>query len=213
MYPRNKKNNHGVLLIELLLAMAFFASIISVGTQVTLVSVRSSTESEKKDTAVRLARDLIESARAASDGDWYQIYNAPHGVSDPLIATSTSGVWKVILGVETVTLVNYTYTRSFTVASTSRDFITRSIHEVYDEAQDDPSTQKITATVQIGNGNTVTFTEYFSRARNIICHQTEWGGGATAGTRICDAPTEHEDTTVIDTGSFDFASGTLKLKP
>lgn len=211
-YTFQRKKHSGILLVEILLAIAFFASIIAVGTQVTLVSVRSSTESERKDTAVRLARELLETARAASDGDWYQIYHAPHSTSSPLMATSTSGAWAVVPGIETVVLSHYTYTRSFTVASTSRDFTTRAIHEAYDAAQDDPSTQKITATVQIQNGGTVVLTEYFSRARNVICHQTDWSGGVSSGAQLCENPNAHEGTEVVPTGSFDTTSGVLKLK-
>ena len=202
--------HRGILLIEVLLAVAFLAALVAVGTQVAVVSMQSTTASEYKDVAQRLGREMLEGARLASESDWYQVYHASR--SAPLVATTSARAWVVRSGPETLTVGTHIYTRSFTVASTSRDQVTRAIQDVYDPAYDDPSTLRLTATVQVREGGAVTLTEYITRWHNVICDQTEWATGAVTDVHTSCATVDYDETTVFPSGSVE-TTDVIQLAP
>lgn len=208
---KHVRHHRGILLIEVLLAVAFLAALVAVGTQVALVSMQSTTASEYKDVAQRLGREFLEGARLASESDWYQLYYAPRGAQ--LIATTSGNAWVVATGTQTLTVGTHIYTRSFTVASTSRDQVTGAIQDVYDQAYHDPSTLRLTATVQVDRGGSVSLIEYVTRWHNIICRQTNWStGSSTSPHTSCDTG-DFDATTVFPSGSVQTASGTIMLAP
>jgi Tfp pilus assembly protein PilV len=208
---RRSVHHRGILLIEVLLAVGFLAALVAVGTQVSLVSMRSTTSSEYKDVAQRLGRELLEGARLAASSDWYQIYNAPRATA--LIATTTGNAWLVTTGVETLRIGTHEYTRSFTVASTSRDLVTRDIHPAYDPAAVDPSTLLLSATVQVADGGSVTVSEYVTRWRNIICRQSVWTTGSSTSAHAGCATGDFDETTIFPSGSVQIGGGTIMLAP
>ncbi len=204
-------HTRGILLIEVLLAVAFLAALVAVGTQVALVSMQSTTASEYKDVAQRLGREMLEGARLASESDWYQVYHASR--SSLLVATTTTAhAWVVTGGPDTLTVGSHIYTRSFTVASTSRDQVTRAIQDIYNPVYDDPSTLRLTATVQVDRGGTVTLTEYITRWHNVICNQTDWGTGADVSVHTSCVTSDYDETTVFPSGSVQ-TSGSIMLAP
>lgn len=206
------KEQRGVLLIEILLAVAFFASIGVFATQSILVSMRSNTEAAYRDASMRLAREEIEVARAAASINWYTLYHAPFETE--VYPTSTASGWSMASGTEVVMLGDVPYTRSLQVASTSRDFTTRDIMDVYDPAQHDPSTLKVTASVVTHHGATTTLTEYIHRWRNIVCDHNSWNTGTVSpAPSPCGSGGGFIFATTTPSGSFDVSDDTLELSP
>ncbi len=206
----------GMLLIEILLAISFMAALVAVGTQVSLVSLSSTTASEEKDVAHRLAREMLEGARLASMSDWYSLAYADRVVSQYVTITASSS-WAITTGNETVTVGSHVYTRSLQIASTSRDFMTRNLEDAYNAAHDDPSTLKVTATVSSDRGGSVTLVEYMTRWHNVTCAQTEWNT-LIATTSIAAAlqdctPTNYTATEAYPSGSVETIGGALLLAP
>lgn len=206
----------GILLIEILLAIAFMAALVAIGTQVSLVSLSSTTASEEKDVAHRLAREMLEGARLASMSDWHALaYANRAGVQHA--TTTASSSWAVAPNSETLTVGAHTYIRSFQVASTSRDLSTRNLEDTYSAAHDDPSTLKVTATVSSDRGGSVTLIEYMTRWHNVTCAQTEWNtliATTTIATALQDCtPTNYTATEAYPAGTVETVGGTILLAP
>lgn len=68
------------------------------------------------------------------------------------------------------------YTRSFKIENVSRDG-SGNIQTIYDSTKEDPSTQKITATVSWGTSSNLTISEYITRNRNDVTQESDWSGG------------------------------------
>ncbi|OGG61247.1 hypothetical protein A3C87_01465 [Candidatus Kaiserbacteria bacterium RIFCSPHIGHO2_02_FULL_49_34] len=208
------KSARGMLLIEVLLAMAFMAVLVAIGVQVATVSLASTTASEEKDVSHRLARELLEGARAASMSDWYALTYADRA-SEHHATTTASAAWAIASSSETLQVGSHIYTRAFTVASTSRDFVTRNLEDIYNPEHDDPSTLLVTATVSSTRGS-VTLSEYITRWQNITCSQTAWDtltvGTTDISTQNC-APTSHTDTVAFPSGTVETVGGTILLAP
>ncbi|OGG60033.1 hypothetical protein A3C89_03975 [Candidatus Kaiserbacteria bacterium RIFCSPHIGHO2_02_FULL_50_50] len=205
----------GMLLIEVLLAIAFMAALVAIGTQVTLVSLSSTTASEEKDVAHRLAREMLEGARLASMSDWHSLaYVSRAGVYHA--TTTASSSWAIAGGVESRTVGSHTYTSSFHVASTSRDFATHNLEESYDAAHDDPSTLKVTATVSSDRSGAVTLIEYITRWHNVTCAQTEWNtldvGATESASQNCTGAS-YTETVAFPAGTVETTGGTILLAP
>lgn len=89
-------------------------------------------------------------------------------------------------------------TRSFYVENVNRDgsgYITTGA------GTDDPSTQKITVSYQVGSNPASTLSAYLTRSRNRIFLQDEWGGGAGFDGPYTTSTTKFSTSTSIDNTS------------
>ena len=211
-------NNQGQLLIEVLLAITALVIIVALSAQIFVVSSQSAKLSSEKNAAQGLVEETLEVLRGIQTEKWHEIYKPPDGTGNPMTAKGSanhyhpviSGTkWTVASGDEVVTVNNTDYTRYFYIDNVSRDVATRNIESIYNASNDDPSTQKITATVTWGDGQELSTSQYIMRWRNITCNQTSWVGGAL-GTPV-NCPTTNygsHDGNMDPTGT----AGSLKLK-
>jgi hypothetical protein len=203
------KSNRGQLLIEILLAISVTAIVISLGAQMTFVSLKSNKLTGERDTATALMREELEAIRAASHEDWFNLYNLARSPTQNYASENMATArWTLAAGSDATTTDLVVFTRYFVVDNVSRDG-TGAIEATYNSSNDDPSTQIVTATVSWAGGS-VSNVEYFSRWRNKACYQTDWAGGAgqTGGTgQVC-------PTTAYDTASstVNTAAGSLQLQ-
>lgn len=198
----------GSLLIEVLIVISVLAIILSLGAQASLVGLSATKLAGDKDVALNLMNETFEAVNSASDEKWQNVYSLSKTSTNPHYATSSTGTWNINnAGNEVITVNGVAYTRYFYVDNVSRD-AARSIENVYNSANDDPSTQKVTVTVLWGNanGNVLSTNQYISRWRNKVCIQTDWSGGAATGVKTC------PDTTYgSQDGNIKTTSGTLTL--
>lgn len=201
----------GALLLELLVVVAILAAILSVGSQAVFVSMQSGKISGERDAALGLASEAIEAARAVADEKWQNVYNLTKGTAHyyPLLV---SGKWTLAAGDETIALNTASYTRFVVVENVCRHDITREVSGVSPCGlgnSDDPSTQRITATVSWVNAEPVVVSTYAFRWRNKVCAQTDWSGGAGSGARNC-PDTTYES--ISPAGTVKTTGGQLKLQ-
>ncbi len=220
---KNSKES-GQLLLEILVVVSALAIIGAISAQVILVSMRSSETANEKNVALGLSEEIFESVRNVAAERWLDIYKPPDGTGDPsankgdsnhYYPSQLNGKWVFASGTEAITINNLDYTRYFTINNVCREDASRNISGVSPCAggsSDDPSTQKITVSVNWSDGESISASEYEMRWRNKVCAQTNWSGGKTYPTDS----TSTCPTTVYynDDGNADMsAGGTIKLLP
>ncbi|KKU81352.1 MAG: hypothetical protein UY07_C0020G0006 [Parcubacteria group bacterium GW2011_GWA1_47_8] len=212
----------GALLLELLIAIAILAVILSVGSQAVYVSLQSGKTSGESDTAMGLASEALEQTRAVADEKWQNIYDLTKGSQYHFVQSGNK--WATSTGSELITLNTGSFTRYVVVQNICRDTTVgvRDVTGITDTdgtattcttstGAFDPSTQKVTVTVSwSGNGSPVTISDYFIRWRNKVCNQTGWSTGGS-GTTVKTCPDTNYDT-ISPAGTIDTTGGTLKLQ-
>ncbi|MFA5997420.1 MAG: hypothetical protein WC791_02915 [Candidatus Paceibacterota bacterium] len=190
----------GALLLELLVAVAILASILSISAQSVYTSLQSGKISSESDVATGLANETLEAVRAISDEKWQNIYDLAKAT--PFHVEQSGTKWATSTGSENIPLNTASYERSFVVNNVSRDPVTRLIETTYSGAHDDPSTQQVVVTVLWnGSGSPITISDYFVRWRNKVCTQTSWTGGTTGGGIACTGGTTYESSLNIATST------------
>lgn len=172
-----KRNNQkGQVLFEILLAVAVLVGVVAVSVQLSQVSLQSAKVAGDRTQATNLAREGFEAARAISAENWVNFYTITKGSQyHPEVQ---SGKWVLISGSESLVVGGETYTRYLVVDNVSRDPSTRDIESNYNSADDDPSTQKITVTVEKYDTPTISYSQYISRWKNASPVQQSWQGGS-----------------------------------
>ncbi len=197
----------GALLLELLVVISLLAIILSASANGVFLSLRSNKISGERDVAYALASESLEAARATGEKDWLNIYSLTKSTQHYKTIQS-SGSWILATGDETVSLNNISYTRYITIDNVSRDGTTRLIQTSYSSADDDPSTQKVTATVSWLGGTPVVISSYVFRFKNDTCVQSTWTTLDSGNTvhNCTDASFDSKDS------GIDVTSGSIKLE-
>lgn len=208
----------GQLLLEVLVAIAAAAIIVTLGSQMVYVSLKSGDSAGKKNIALGLSGETFEAVRNSAVEKWQNLYNLNKDGTN-YYPTSTAGKWAVATGTENIVINDVVYTRFFIVQNVCRDDSTRNITGITDSngssttacvasgGNPDPSTQKVSVTVSWLNADPINSSEYVARWRNKACVQTTWSGTGS-GTTTCPATTYGGQTNI------DFSTaGSLKLAP
>lgn len=186
------KKQSGQLLLEILVAVSVAAIVFTLGAQLVYVSLQSSRLAGEKNTALGLAEETYETVRSAATEKWQNLYNLTKGSAN-YYPTKVSGKWVINnSGIETVTINNINYSRSFTAQNVCRDATTRAITGITDSSgstttcatsggSHDPSTQRVSVSVSWPNATTLINSEYLTRWRNKVCPQINWDANATPG--------------------------------
>ena len=196
-------NTQGQLLLEILIAVGVAAVVLSVVSQLVLVSLNSNKATVESTIAENLAQEEFKAVGAIAFSKWQNLYDLAKATSSHYFATSTTGDWATSTGEEVVSLNGLSFTRYFTVSNVCRDDLTRAIITTVGVPpctagnSDDPSTQKITVKVS-WSGGAVERSDYLTRWRNQTCVQTSWNSGGSTGTTTCPASV-YDTQTDIDT--------------
>mgnify|MGYP001569458965 CR=1 FL=1 len=203
----------GQVLFEILLAVGVIVSVVAISVQLTQTSLQSADTAGDRTVMINLARESFESVRAISTEKWQNLHNVTKGNQYHLEVQG--GKWVLIAGSENVILGGETYVRYLVVDNVSRDPSSGDIEGVYHASNDDPSTQKVTVTVQKTGLPDFSYYEYVSRWKNASPVQTNWQSGSGQGTN----PTSGDSTNFnnqysSDDNNVDFTSmsGSLKIK-
>lgn len=206
------------MLLELLLVIGVVAIVIPVISQVVVSSLNTNKFTMENKIAVELVDEAIKAVENVSFEKWQYIYDEVESSSTKRYPNKSNSKWSVTTNPADGNLVvnDIEYTRYFTVSHVCRDNISKMIITTAGSCGDsisfdDPSTQKITATVSWhNNNNNVSKDYYLTRWRNKVYEQTEWSGND--GAAVCSSTPlctlyNQAGTTNIDTGI------TLKLLP
>ncbi|MEW6617531.1 MAG: hypothetical protein AB1333_03905 [Patescibacteria group bacterium] len=214
---RDKRNQSGQLLLELLVAVAAAAIIVTLGAQTTYVSIRGNKVAGDKNIALGLAQETLTAVDGVATEKWQNVYDLTKGSAQYYTATS-SGKWVIASGTQDYILNNVIYTRSFTIQNVCRSTSTRAITGITDTSggattcstntgSHDPSTQKINITISWPEADPLTESAYITRWRNKVFTQTQWStmseGPATSSASLFYSTT----TNVTGTSSLQICSG------
>lgn len=166
----------GVLLVEVLIALALFLAISTIIAQALSAGFVSEKASRSRSLAAATLEELLTQVRAASESHWDNIAGLQRGV--PYSVNFQGGNLNIATGSAPIILDGTTYTRSFVVSDGYRTLsATTSALSVAaaSSAQKDSGSLVIDGTVTWGNGETLGLHSVITRWRNIICGQTAWG--------------------------------------
>lgn len=204
------RKREGQTLIEILIGLGVAAVIIGGAVYSIVFSLSSGSETQKKQVATGLARELIGQVRTLADANWTDIYGLPSKATSSSYYVVASGTILIATsGYEAVSIEGESYKIFFSVENVDRDLN----DDIADSGSDDPSTQKITAYIQWPvNGvapSEFSVVDYITRWRTKIFQQDDWSGG-TSSTAVTSGATARI-ATASSTIEIDAASGTIKL--
>jgi type II secretory pathway pseudopilin PulG len=141
-------NKQGISIIEILVVSSIIAIALTSILGLASFALRVSNRTQETVRANFLAKEIIEAARAVRGGtDWSTDGLGAFSPGSPyhpeLQATATADKWILATGEETVGI----YKRKIVFDKVSRDLASKNIEPTYNQANDDPDTRKITATV------------------------------------------------------------------
>ncbi len=206
----------GSLLIEALVSIAIVSVILTIGSQIIIVSLKSNKVSSEKNVALGLAEETFEAVNGIAMENWKNIYKPPDGSGDPSASKGAAshyypqkmgGKWVLTAGDNQVLIDGAAFTIYINIDNVSRDGTTKDIESLYNSSNDDPSTQKISVFVSKSGGEQISTSDYISRWRNEVCAQTDWSGGSTGATTTC--PTSFYGSS----NSINTSGGSLELSP
>ncbi len=201
------KSNKGQSLAELLVGIAIVTIIIASIVGAVILVLRSNLQATTTRTAAALGEEMTNGVRSVAEGKWSDLYNVSSKGPSTTYRLTTSGTTLLIVsGSEDIVVNNVTYTRFFSVENVNRD----TVGNIAASGTEDPSTQKITATVrwQLG-GKTADLntSEYLTRFRNEVTRFTDWSGSSTIPGPITTTDNNYFSVSGLNTTS----TGELKL--
>ncbi|MEK9154723.1 MAG: prepilin-type N-terminal cleavage/methylation domain-containing protein [Patescibacteria group bacterium] len=187
---KKKENNYkGQSLIEIIIALAIGVIFIGAAVGAVALSLRSNLDTRTTQTADNLARELVDNVSVIAESDWIKIYNLTK--TSNYYIDSSRQIVSAGPSDETIIIENRSYKRYFFVENVNRDScgigdITSNSISAPDcimqqgvgYIAEDPSTQKITAKVEWGDGRSMSVLKYISKTRNFSFTQTDWAGGS-----------------------------------
>ncbi|PIR05108.1 MAG: hypothetical protein COV57_00875 [Candidatus Liptonbacteria bacterium CG11_big_fil_rev_8_21_14_0_20_35_14] len=198
------KNRKGQALVELLIGVSIGALILGSSAGVIVSVVNSNSRVAKSKAATQLGQELIDDVRVLADKNWKSFYELSKGSTNHYyVATSTP--LAAVLGDEVVTRNGVAYTRWFFVENvnraTSGDNIATSGGVI------DPSTQKAVVRITWDNADGLTFTQFMTRHKNFVFHQSDWSQGINSSGTLIKSGSLYASTTGVNAST----TGQLKL--
>lgn len=139
--PIVRKSERGVGIIDILVSIAVITLAFWSFYQVAVLGVRVKQESERRDTAVFLAQEAIETVRFARDGSW-STNIAPLALGTDYYVSASGTQW--VFSTTDPGLINNLYTRTVRFDQVLRDTITDDISA---SGVEDIDTREVTVTV------------------------------------------------------------------
>ncbi len=204
-------SQRGQSLIELLIGMSISVVMIGAASGSLFLILRSGQVNEQQQVAGSLANALLDNVTSFSEGRWQNVYDLPKGSGNLYYLATTTGQFVAIAGQQPTVIGGITYQRSFYMDNVSRNPATQDIEPVYNPADDDPSTQKVTVHVawnQPGSVGSLDVTSYVVRWNLRIAQQTEWKGGPGMTGPVTEFGNRFDTSTGIDYT----ATGSIKIQ-
>jgi type II secretory pathway pseudopilin PulG len=189
LYARQQRQK-GVLLLEVLIALALFLAIATIIAQALSVGFASERAARTRSIATATLEELLTQVRASSEEHWDNVAGLPRGVAYSV--TASSGVISIIPGAQQVNIDGVVYARSFTVLDVQRSFASTtaplSFMGTSSVTQVDRGTVIVDGLVSWGSGDSLSLRSVLTRWRNIVCGQTSWSTTGSS-TVDCTSPT------------------------
>ncbi len=198
---------------EILIVIAVLAVIGAIASQIIVVSITGNKVASEKNLALGILNETFEAVDSIATEKWQDIYNLTKG-SVNYYSQASSTKWVAASGTENINVGGIDFTRYFNVQNVCRETSPgsdgRDITGITDDngtsatcntsgGIHDPSTQKITATVNWTTNQTISSAEYISRWRNKVCLQTNWSSAGSSGVKAC-PDTTYDSAVNLSTG-------------
>ena len=206
----SRRNNAsaGQSLVELIVAVSLGAIFVLGVVTAISVTLRLSAQNKHFQTTAFLAQELLDNTTVVAEYDWRRIADlAPPAVTYYLDTGVTPFAVVSNPPEETIVINDTPYARRFMVEPVSRDS-GGNIESVYNSANDDPSSKKVTVTVSWTGTQNVTMTKFITRSRNQVALQSDWSGGGGQPGALLD-PGKFDTQSGVD---FSGVSGAVKLQ-
>ncbi len=217
-----KSHIKGQSLVEVLIAISVGAILIGGAAAVIVPVIRSNFETRTIQIAGSLAQEYLDNLQSMAESNWYNIYNPPasKGSGSQFYLTASSTTFVISSGSTSTIVEGKSYTRYFSIENVSRnscgagDITTDAITTCSSGpgslgVADDPSTQKITVTVNWEGGRSITKVQYFTRSRNKVFVQSDWSGGAGQEGPITSENNKFATSTDVN---YSGTSGSIKIQ-
>ncbi len=175
---QNKKS--GQFLIEVLIAAAIGAILITAAAGVIVPALRINTQTNRAQAGAALGKELLENVRVWAESDWHNVSNLATSSANHYYLNTSNSPFLVISGDQQISVSTTTYTRYFYVNEVYRNLSDALVTSTGPEGASvkyDPSTKKITVAYSWPRSATATIAQYITRNRNNIFIQTDWFGG------------------------------------
>ena len=189
MEKYNIKSISGQSLVEIIIAITVGAILIGAASAVIAPILRSNLETRNVQTASSLTQEYLDNVQNLAESNWFNIYGlTPKGPSSQFYLRATSTTYEILSGTTSTVVEGRTFTRYFSIENVNRDLcgagdITTNATTTCTSGPgtagvtDDPSTQKITATVTWPESRSLSKSQYLTRNINKVFVQTDWSAG------------------------------------
>lgn len=188
----------GQSLIEILIAVAIGALMITAAAAIITPVLRINTQSGRMQVSATLAKELVENVRVWAEGDWHNVFNLATSSVNHYYLLAASSPFASSSGDESISVSTTTYTRYFYVDDVSRDAGGKIVSGV---GTNDPSIKKITVIYGWSGGTTSSLAIYLTRNANKIFSQTDWSGGSGVNGPVTSTVTTYASSTSLVTGT------------
>ena len=192
-----KRRGKGQSLVEVLLAVAIGAILITAGVALIVPALQSNTQASKIQVASSLGKELLDNVRVWSEGNWNNVLSLATGTlntyylnasSSPFTAAGPGLVQSLVVGTST-------YYRSFYLGDVQRD---SGGNVVTSGGTYDPSTKQITVVYGWPGGTTSTMSTYVVRGKNTVFSQSDWSGGPNSSGPVTSTNNQFASSSNID---------------
>jgi len=184
------KCQSGQSLMEIIISLTIGAILVVAAVAGVVPMLKSNLESKNIQAANSLAQEYLDNLQNLSESSWFNIYNPPgaKGSSSQFHLEAIGVTYQVASGASSTTIQGVSFTRYFSIENVKRNLcgsgdITAnpttgcSSGPGATGVADDPSTQKITVTINWPVSRSILRTEYLTRNRNKVFNQNDWSGG------------------------------------
>ncbi|MBI5079519.1 prepilin-type N-terminal cleavage/methylation domain-containing protein [Candidatus Wolfebacteria bacterium] len=183
----NRRGNKGQSLVEIIVGLAISAILITAAATAIALTLKESLEIKTSQIAASLSQEYLDNVQAMAESDWVYLYDRSNGNSYYLTASGTT--YAAVGGSTSTTVLGKTFNRYFVLDKVKRDscgvgditensLIACNMEIGSGYIANDPSTLKITTTIIWDSNHKISQSQYLTRNRNFVFHQTDWSGGS-----------------------------------
>ena len=185
----------GQSLVELIISISLGVVFLGIAAGSATMILRNNLEARTSQIAASLAQEYLDGVFSLAQKNWLNVYDPPEakGPNSQFYLDISGGNYFIISGTTSTVVESRSFTRYFSIENVNRENC--GIGNITSNATttscligfqgsgsgdiaDDPSTQKIIATVEWDNGQRkASSVRYLTRSQNASFQQSDWSGG------------------------------------
>src|SRR3989344_4583934 len=175
----------GQSLVELIISISLGVVFLGIAAGSATMILRNNLEARTSQIAASLAQEYLDGVFSLAQKNWLNVYDPPEakGPNSQFYLDISGGNYFIISGTTSTVVESRSFTRYFSIENVTSNATTTSCLIGFQgsgsgDIADDPSTQKIIATVEWDNGQRkASSVRYLTRSQNASFRQSDWSGG------------------------------------